>query len=487
MPVLGEFANRILDNIMRYALFHDGSEKQPSIIYDLHSRNSIIGESSIQSININTREIFTDNGVLQFEFKRNKKFEAKITNEPNTDLPLNVTFCDFKSWETRDMLALPRFHLRGDLKKLYEAKKDFFLEISGEEIIDLSENVTSEFFSQNSAVRDRVLSNYLQLTDPNGFAVLFNTYNFFPSMTRLHDGSFLRDTIHFANWKCIHSDGTCHSRLNGNFYFNDHKNLQYKHYDHVGLLVSPVSYTHFLVQTVPMLYNAAQLLRKGIIDRRKFAIISPLNMLSNEAGQYFLNMFGLHNIPIIDPGNDNIDAFGIDCLLVSSHEGNFPPFLYENTILEVFSQICPDYIKAKDRPVAMIASRKDVGNRRGIANEDELANKLELAGFEVVVVRGSELSFSQQRELYGHASIVIGPHGANIANAMFSPKNAPVIEIVNDDVGVNVFWYMNLFNRLGRRYHLMNFTSNGDGWTSSFDIDVEAVVQAAVRLLKEVE
>ena len=467
---------------MRYALFYD-VEKQPPIIFDIQNQQNVVGQSAIKSIDLTRKKVITDKTEVSFTIKENKRFEAKLDETARGNLPPNIAFCDHVSWRTQNITALPRFRLKSDFRTLSYLNKDFYFELNQEEIVDLSEFASFDYLSENKVVRTRVESALMQVSESNGFAVLFNTYNIYPSITRMANGYFVGETVHYANWKCVYSDGACHSRINGNLYFVDHSKLRYKHYAHTGIILPPSSYAHFLAQTVPILYNVSKLIRRGLIDRRDFIFIAPVNNLLHAPAQYFIKLFGLEDIPIVDPGKEGFDVFGLDRLLISTHEGNFPPFLYENSIAEAFADVSPVRTIPQDKPVIVIASRQDVGNRRGIVNENELIEKLQEKDYTTVVVRGSQLTFDEQKNIFSNASLVIGPHGANMANATFAPRDAPIIELVNDHVDVNVFWYMNFFNRLQRRYHLMNFTSDGDGWVSPFIIDADAVVLAVERLL----
>ncbi len=82
-------------------------------------------------------------------------------------------------------------------------------------------------------------------------------------------------------------------------------------------------------------------------------------------------------------------------------------------------------------------SRNDAGYRR-VLNEASLLNYLDRYGFERILL--SQLSFSDQLELFATADVVLAPHGAGIANVVFSPPGCTVIELMPEDYVNTCFW-----------------------------------------------
>jgi hypothetical protein len=69
-------------------------------------------------------------------------------------------------------------------------------------------------------------------------------------------------------------------------------------------------------------------------------------------------------------------------------------------------------------------------NGRGIYNRDELIAAVEATGLPYELVGNmAKLSFAQQVELMAGTGILIAPHGAHLANAMFLPAHAVVVEM----------------------------------------------------------
>jgi len=77
----------------------------------------------------------------------------------------------------------------------------------------------------------------------------------------------------------------------------------------------------------------------------------------------------------------------------------------------------------------VLISRDDALSRR-ITNRAEMIGKLEEHGFEEYVL--SELSFEDQVKLFANAENIIAPHGAGLANLIFS-KESRVLEIFHSE------------------------------------------------------
>ena len=99
-----------------------------------------------------------------------------------------------------------------------------------------------------------------------------------------------------------------------------------------------------------------------------------------------------------------------------------------------------------------ISRRKAAG--RHLVNEAEVLGALEALGFKAVVLE--ELSFPEQAELFRNASIVVGPHGAGLANIVFCRVGTVVVEIVGKFVNASFF---TLAASLGLKYGLFQGTS----------------------------
>jgi hypothetical protein len=95
----------------------------------------------------------------------------------------------------------------------------------------------------------------------------------------------------------------------------------------------------------------------------------------------------------------------------------------------------------------LLVSRRDATKRR-VSNEDALSTALGAFGFEVIVP--GALTFAEQVGMFSSAEVVVGPHGAGLANALFMPRGGAMMELHHADFGRP--WYRRLAETLGLRY-----------------------------------
>jgi capsular polysaccharide biosynthesis protein len=99
------------------------------------------------------------------------------------------------------------------------------------------------------------------------------------------------------------------------------------------------------------------------------------------------------------------------------------------------------------RSSRLLVSRRDAAKRR-IVNEDALLSALAPLGFEVIVP--GTLSFDEQVSAFSSAEVVVGPHGAGLANALFMPRGGSMLELHHE--GIRRPWYRRLAGTLGLGY-----------------------------------
>jgi hypothetical protein len=87
----------------------------------------------------------------------------------------------------------------------------------------------------------------------------------------------------------------------------------------------------------------------------------------------------------------------------------------------------------------LLVSRQDAGDRY-LTNEDILFSRLQPLGFEKV--SGSELSCIESISLFASAKTVAGVCGASLANMVFMPQGAQLINLIPADMGA--YWYWDL-------------------------------------------
>jgi Glycosyltransferase 61 len=119
--------------------------------------------------------------------------------------------------------------------------------------------------------------------------------------------------------------------------------------------------------------------------------------------------------------------------------------------------------------------------RRRLLNEAELEARLQREGF--ISVQPERFSVAEQARLFGSAKCVVAAHGAGLANMVFAPANALLVELFHPDYIRPT--YQGLAASAGLRYataigHCRNkpgkAVEKSSDYDSEFEIDVSAVV-----------
>jgi capsular polysaccharide biosynthesis protein len=92
-------------------------------------------------------------------------------------------------------------------------------------------------------------------------------------------------------------------------------------------------------------------------------------------------------------------------------------------------------------------SRND-SSSRNVINESELTSMLDEYGFKKVEL--GSMSFAEQVSLFASAKVIIGPHGAGLANLVFCKKGTTVIELFAEDYVFPL--YYDLANKVELNY-----------------------------------
>jgi capsular polysaccharide biosynthesis protein len=117
-------------------------------------------------------------------------------------------------------------------------------------------------------------------------------------------------------------------------------------------------------------------------------------------------------------------------------------------------------------------------HRRRMVNESQLEKKLEALGF--VSIRPECLPVAEQARMFGAAKCVVAAHGAGLANMVFAPAGALLIELFHPDVLRPT--YKNLSTACGLQYTAVvgqrtnNLGQTDDRW-AEFAINVPEVLQ----------
>lgn len=114
-------------------------------------------------------------------------------------------------------------------------------------------------------------------------------------------------------------------------------------------------------------------------------------------------------------------------------------------------------------------SRQEVSDRgRRVSNHDDLLAALEERGFESYVLE--DMSFESGVRLFANADVVVGPHGAGLATAVFS-EDADLLEITHPEYHKSAYYL--LAQELGHSYEQLV----GDAVGDDIHVDVEDVLE----------
>ena len=230
------------------------------------------------------------------------------------------------------------------------------------------------------------------------------------------------------------------------------------------------SYYHWLFELLPRLemvrragYEFADF-DQVIINRPKFAPqADTLDLVGLPAGKRMFSQRALH--------------LGAKLMVVPT----FP----RNTRYGVPSWV-HRYLREKFLPLVKPASgsrriylsRRKVGVR-GLLNEEALLQGLAEKGFEMLFLE--EMAFLDQVAAFAQAEMVIGMHGAGLANLVFCPPGTRVLEILSRARLRPHYWLIS--DVVGLRYHCLIGEVAGSEEDPPVRVDVEHFWRALDRLI----
>jgi hypothetical protein len=143
--------------------------------------------------------------------------------------------------------------------------------------------------------------------------------------------------------------------------------------------------------------------------------------------------------------------------------------------------------------ILFVVRKNDVGGykyaQRVFGNEQELSDMLKKIPQTEVIVRDlADLSFSEQVTLISQVHILIGMHGAGIANSMHMGIGRPlccgVVEIFPPGEFMPIRGYGNMARRMGHRYVRLELQETGGGKTI---VSPEKLRAKVVKIIEDVK
>lgn len=227
---------------------------------------------------------------------------------------------------------------------------------------------------------------------------------------------------------------------------------------------------HWLLESIPKLLEAKRTLSN-------FTLLLPASY-NDTFYSDTLHLLGINKIERLRPGI----AYKVPQLALPYSEvsmGDYSrPMLHDLKTNLLRALPTPSRSQFGQR---LYVSRKKAA-RRKIINEDALETVLTARGFRVVCFE--DYSFTQQVQLTAAAKVFIGIHGAGLANIVFQPENAVVVELRKFDGGENRF-YTTLAATLGLQYHLL-YCAAQNPEQSVQDADLYVDIPALLAILDKI-
>lgn len=131
-------------------------------------------------------------------------------------------------------------------------------------------------------------------------------------------------------------------------------------------------------------------------------------------------------------------------------------------------------------PRLIYISRQD-SPYRNLLNEDELVQPLMALGFNVYSL--ASLSFKDQVGLFRYAKMIIGVHGAGMANLVFAPRGAVVYEIFSECFQPCLYEKLSLIN--GLQYNKVVCSNDAGSVRSRLDPAAQSPLQLNMRISRK--
>ncbi len=234
------------------------------------------------------------------------------------------------------------------------------------------------------------------------------------------------------------------------------------------------NYAHWLTESMPIwTYYAKYLKHHGVK-----LIVPPLSAVQREV------------LTLLDIDQANlVQATGtlmrFEKLLVPSDLSVWqPPFLLREASLEVLTKV----VASGSAPVGkrIFLSRRDARTRR-LLNGDAVEAVLANHGFNILSC--SEMRFAEQVQAAAGADIVIGCHGAAMANILFCPEGCRVIELFPEYCAQPEYRAISARGNLpygyvlGTSFDQEYSRTEQNSWDADFVIDISALergIRAAI-------
>lgn len=173
------------------------------------------------------------------------------------------------------------------------------------------------------------------------------------------------------------------------------------------------NYFHFLTEAIPKLRLFA---KAGVTYDKLYA------PMSRPYHREMLALFGVDTKKVIPESYYAHVQADMVCVPNDQH-----PVREEETQFLFETAASLPWSKVKQEPRKLVYVSRGRMKLRNCLNEDEFMPKLERLGFERHFLE--TMSVREQIELFQQADVIMGPHGAGLANMVFAPPGTKVIEL----------------------------------------------------------
>lgn len=232
------------------------------------------------------------------------------------------------------------------------------------------------------------------------------------------------------------------------------------------------NYYHSLIDYLPRIY-LLHCYQKQIKSER-IKLLVPDKPTKTE--EFFLDKLLPEDIEVVSVKSDKL--FRIDNLLLPSFLTHKNHGYLPDSYLSYFQKrVLPKHSRNKKNLIYISRRFLGAGSTRCILNEEELLGKLRPYGFKKYYLE--DLSIREQIELFYHASFVVSPHGAGLANIIF----AEAINILEIFPGSCLLPHYYLLSKsLGHNYTYWCGKS-GTNKDANFLVDTEEILAIVKHLL----
>lgn len=199
-------------------------------------------------------------------------------------------------------------------------------------------------------------------------------------------------------------------------------------------------YYHFLMDFVPRLL----MIHKELKNSDKIVVANKLTKFQND----FFELANIKENLVLLKRKEKVSISKIISPLFTSQIGN-PNIFTIKSIRDFFFKKLSELPIGKDYPKRIYISRFKAKSRR-ISNENEL--EVLLNKYSITKIHLEDLTLMETCNLFAKLDFVIAPHGAGLANLVFSKRKTNVIEIFPKNHLEAAFYRLSIMNDLNYSY-----------------------------------